>query len=545
MRLQKDMQKNERKKKRMDVDRNTRAGTCRVRHDSRHPAPSFPSPPWERARARVLRGEGDGSVGLPRQGRPDTSRLTKRPPLLSIVSMAEPGPSRALFADLYELTMAQAYWQHGHNASATFSLAFRNLPPDRGYAVFAGLEDALDHFEALRFTDADVDYLRSLGLFDAAFLDWLPSLRFTGDMRAMGEGELVFPEEPVIEVTAPIIEAQLVETAVMNAIGLQTMLATKAARVWYAAQGRAVVEFAARRTQGEEAADRLARVSYMVGFAGTSNVRAASRYGIPPVGTMAHSFISSFPTEAEAFDAYADSFPDTSTLLVDTYDTVEGVRRAAEAGKRLRNAGHALRAIRLDSGDLLALSLASRRILDDAGLPDVQVLASGGLDEFDVEALLAAGAPIDGFGVGTKLSVSADAPWMDWAYKLAEYDGTPVLKLSEGKASLAGRKQVYRRTGSDGTYAGDLLALADERLPDGDGAPLLAPAMQGGRRIVPALPLAELRERFAANFARLPERYKAPRSPELYPVQHTWALEEEQWGATQNALARQRTPDRT
>ena len=454
--------------------------------------------------------------------------------------MAEPGPSRALFADLYELTMAQAYWQHGHSASATFSLAFRNLPPDRGYAVFAGLEDALDHLEALRFTDADIGYLRSLGLFDAAFLDWLPSLRFTGDVRAMGEGELVFAEEPAIEVTAPIIEAQLVETAVMNAIGLQTMLATKAARVVHAAQGRAVVEFAARRTQGEEAADRLARVSYMVGFAGTSNVRAAARYGIPPVGTMAHSFISSFATEAEAFDAYADSFPDTSTLLVDTYDTVEGVRRAAETGNRLRDAGHALRAIRLDSGDLLALSIASRRILDDAGLADVQVFASGGLDEFDMEALLAAGAAIDGFGIGTKLGVSADAPWMDWAYKLAEYGGGPVLKLSEGKVSLAGRKQVYRRTGSDGMYVDDTLALEDERLPDGDGTPLLAQVMQGGRRVVPAPTLRELRERFAAGFARLPERLKALHSPPLYSVHHTWALEEMQWGATQNMLARQR-----
>lgn len=453
--------------------------------------------------------------------------------------MATPQPSRALFADLYELTMAQAYWQHGHNAPATFSLAFRNLPPDRGYAVFAGLEEALDHLEALRFNGADVAYLRSLGLFDPAFLDWLLSLRFTGDVRAMGEGDLVFAEEPVIEVTAPVIESQLVETAVMNAIGLQTMLATKAARVMRAAQGRAVVEFAARRTQGGEAADRLARVSYLVGFGGTSNVLAAARYGIPPVGTMAHSFISSFPTEAEAFDAYADSFPDTSTLLVDTYDTIEGVRRAAETGNRLREAGHALRAIRLDSGDLLALSVESRRVLDEAGLADVQVFASGGLDEFDVETLLAAGAPIDGFGIGTKLGVSADAPWMDWAYKLSEYDGAPVLKLSEGKASLAGRKQVYRKSDADGMYAGDTLALEDEQLPEDDGAPLLASVMRDGQRTGPASTLLELRERFAANFSRLPERYKTLRSPDLYPVHHSWTLEELQWGATQNTLARQ------
>ena len=454
--------------------------------------------------------------------------------------MAEYEPSGALFADLYELTMAQAYWQHGHNASATFSLAFRNLPPHRGYAVFAGLEDALAHLEALRFTDGDIAYLRSVGLFDAAFLEWLPSLRFTGDVRAMGEGGLVFPEEPVVEITGPVIEAQLAETAVMNAIGLQTMLATKAARVVHAAQGRAVVEFAARRTQGQEAADRLARVSYMAGFGGTSNVRAAARYGIPPAGTMAHSFISSFPTESEAFDAYANSFPDTSTLLVDTYDTLQGVRRAVETGKRLRDAGHALRAVRLDSGDLLTLSIESRRILDEAGLHDVQVFASGGLDEFDIAALLGAGAPIGGFGVGTMLGVSADAPWMDWAYKLAEYDGAPVLKLSEGKESLAGRKQVCRRTDDAGMYAGDVLALADEQLPETDGAPMLNEVMRGGRRIGPASALAELRERFAANFARLPEAHKALRDPARYPVERTWALEETQWRATQRTLAAQR-----
>ena len=229
---------------------------------------------------------------------------------------------------------------------------------------------------------------------------------------------------------------------------------------------------------------------------------------------MAHSFISSFPTEAEAFDSYAGSFPDTSTLLVDTYDTLEGVRRAAETGNRLRDAGHALRAVRLDSGDLLALSAAGRKILDEAGLQDVQIFASGGLDEFDVEALLAAGAPIDGFGIGTKLGVSADAPWMDWAYKLAEYGGAPVLKLSEGKASLAGRKQVYRRTDGGGMYAGDTLALEDEQLAGGDGAPLLIEVMRGGERTGPTPTLAELRERFAVNFARLPERHKALRSPE-------------------------------
>ncbi len=453
--------------------------------------------------------------------------------------MSDTGLSRALFADLYELTMAQAYWQHDRTALATFSLFYRSYPPDRAYAVFAGLEEALEHLEALRFTDADVSYLRSLGLFDADFLDWLPLLRFTGEARAMREGEIVFADEPVLEVTAPVIEAQMVETAVMNAVSLQTTLATKSARVLHAAQGRTVVEFAARRTHGWEAADRLARASYIAGFAGTSNVLAAARYGMPPVGTMAHSLITSFPSEADSFEAYADSFPDATTLLVDTYDTIKGTRRAIETGKRLRERGHALRAIRLDSGDLLQLSVECRKLLDDAGMHDVQVFASGGLDEFEIDELVRAGAPIAGFGVGTKLGVSADAPWSDWVYKLVEYDDQPVLKLSSGKATLAGRKQVYRKSDANGAYEADLMALAHEDAAPGDGRPLLEIVMESGRRTRPAPSLDEIRERFAAEFAKLPTPYKALRSPDRYPVLHSWALDELQWGVTQNVMAKE------
>ncbi len=444
--------------------------------------------------------------------------------------MAESALSRALFADFYELTMAQAYWQHGRRETATFSLFFRTYPQHRAYAVFAGLESALAFVEELRFTGADLDYLRSLGTFDADFLAFLGDVRFTGDIRAMTEGDLAFADEPVLEVTGPIIEAQLVETAVMNAVSTETLLATKGSRVVHAAQGRTVVDFGARRTHGEDAAGKLGRVCYLVGCAGTSNVLAAARHGIPPVGTMAHSFIASFPAEIDAFRAYADSFPDATTLLVDTYDTLVGTSHAIEVANELRAKGHALRAVRLDSGDLLALSVECRRLLDDARLQRVELFASGGLDEFEIDALVRSGAPIDGFGVGTKLGVSADAPWMDWGYKLVEHAGEPVIKLSTGKETLAGSKQVYRLGAAE--YERDLIALADEPPPAGARA-LLRGVMRDGVRTGEAPSLGELRERFAAEFARLPERHKALRSPERYTVEHSQALDDLQWRVTQ------------
>ena len=433
--------------------------------------------------------------------------------------------SNALFADLYELTMAQAYWQHARQGQATFSMYFREYPPDRGYLVFAGLQDLLDNLEDLHFTEADVAHLGSTGQFDDAFLDALKHFRFTGTVRAMTEGEIFFVDEPVVEVTGPIIEAQLVETYLMNQINLQTTLATKAARVVHAAQGRSLVEFAARRTQGTDAAIKLARVSYLVGFAGTSNVLAGGLYGMPTFGTMAHSFISSYPAEREAFADYASSFPDATTLLVDTYDTLRGTRNAIEVARELEQAGHRLRSIRLDSGDLHELSLACRKLLDEARLGYVEVFASGGLDELQIDELLRAGAPIDGFGVGTKLGVSGDAPWTDCAYKLVEYDGEPVLKLSTGKQTLPGRKQVFRSVGTEGSYRGDLIAVAGEEPPSG-AWPLLREVMHDGRRTVPSPSLVELRERFAAEFACLPEQHKALRSPERYNVELSETLSE-------------------
>jgi nicotinate phosphoribosyltransferase len=436
--------------------------------------------------------------------------------------MASREPSVALFTDLYELTMAQAYWQSGHTAPATFSLFFRKYPPDRAYFMFAGLPDVLDYLEGFHFAPADIDYLRSLGRFQEDFLQYLVGLRFTGSVRAMPEGSLFFANEPVLEITGPVIEAQLVETFVVNQVNLQTILATKASRVLHAARGRQLIDFAARRTHGVEAANKLARVSYLVGFDGTSNTLAGARYGIPVSGTMAHSYITCFEGEVEAFRRFARSFPDASTFLVDTYDTLEGTKKAAAVAREMRQQGHSLQAIRLDSGDLLDLSRKARAVLDEAGLPDVQIFASGGLDEFAVDELLQAGAPIDGFGVGTKVGVSADAPWTDCAYKLVEYAGRPVLKFSSKKQTLPGPKQVLRYRDGAGSFLRDVIARAGER--PGGGEVLLADVMRAGKRLGPDPPLEELRHRFRQEFARLPERHKALRSPAPYDVRLSEAL---------------------
>ena len=281
--------------------------------------------------------------------------------------------SNALFTDLYELTMAQAFWRRGMDARASFSLFFRSLPPGRGYLVAAGVEECLDHLASLRFTPEDLTHLHTLGLFDAAFLDTLGGLRFTGEARCVEEGEIVFANEPIIEISAPIIEAQIVETYLLNRVGFQTLIATKAARTAHAADGRAVVDFGARRAHGLDAAAALARLTYLTGFDGTSNVRAGVRYGIPVRGTMAHSFVMTFESEAGAFRAYAEAFPDSATLLIDTYDPVEGISAAIEAARDLRRRGSELRAVRIDSGDLAALSILARRRLDDDGFPGVSL----------------------------------------------------------------------------------------------------------------------------------------------------------------------------
>ncbi len=445
-----------------------------------------------------------------------------------------------MFTDLYELTMAQAYWQAGVTATAQFSLFVRRMPPERGYLVFAGLDDMLDALERLCFTSDDIAYLRSLSIFDEGFLQMLAGVRFTGSARAMPEATLFFADEPVFEVRAPIIEAQLVETLLLNRFNLQSMLASKAARVVTAAQGRTLVDFAARRTQGTDAGVKFARAAYIAGFAATSNILAAKRYGIPASGTMAHSFISAVASgyesasegETAAFDAYSAAFPDSSTFLVDTFDTAGGIANTITVALRMRERNQTLRAVRLDSGDLLELSRLARRMLDDAGLTQVQVLASGGLDEYEVERLLHAGAPIDGFGVGTMVGISADYPLLDCVYKLTEFDGTPVLKLSPGKRTIPGAKQVFRHIGASGNYEGDIIASADEPPPP-DTLPLLQPVMRDGHRIDASSALADLRARFAANLARLPDAHKSLRSPEPYPVEVSERLRYLERSATQ------------
>ena len=440
-----------------------------------------------------------------------------------------------LFTDLYELTMAQAYWQAGATADARFSMFARRLPSDRGYMVFAGLEDMLDALDNLRFSADDINYLRSLAQFDAEFLDYLRGLRFTGSARAMPEATPFFADEPVLEVRAPVIEAQIVETLLLNQFNLQTMLAGKAARVVTAADGRAAVDFAARRAQGLDAAVKFARSAYIVGFAGTSNVQAGKRHDIPLFGTMAHSFITAFESELDAFNAYAAAFPNSSTFLVDTYDTIAGVQNAIRAAKRMRESGCELRAVRLDSGDLLDLSRKARAMLDAAGLPNVQVFVSGGLDEYEIERLAASGAAIDGFGVGTMVGVSADYPWLDCVYKMTEYDGRPVLKLSEGKQTLPGGKQVFRIIDDDGMYAGDVIACDNEPAPPG-ATPLLREVMRDGVRMTDAPTLTELRSRFAREFDRLPSAHKRLRSPSAYSVSVSDRLSALQRQATRAAL---------
>lgn len=423
----------------------------------------------------------------------------------------------ALLTDLYQLTMAQSYFRSGKFEPATFSLFIRAYPPNRGYFVAAGLKDVLDFLEGLRFNGEAIDYLRSTGLFAADFLDYLKGLSFTGDVWAIAEGRLFFKDEPIVEVTAPVIEAQFVETFIINQINLQTLIATKAARCVHAARGRAVVDFSLRRAHGIDAGLKVARSSYMAGFAGTSNVLAGQKYGIPAVGTMAHSFISSFEREIDAFRSFVATFPGNSILLIDTYDTLAGARKAVEVAREMAARGQRLSGVRIDSGDLAALAREVRRIFDEAGFKDVKITGSGGLDEYDLEALAEANAPYDSYGVGTRMGVSADAPWLDMAYKLVDYNDRPVLKLSAGKSYCPGKKQIFRFLDGQGRLKRDVID-ARGRLLNG-GEPLLQKVMEQGKSLGAYPTLKEIRDRFAAEFSRLDESCKAIRDPAPYPVE--------------------------
>ncbi len=427
-----------------------------------------------------------------------------------------------LLTDLYELTMAQTYLERGMGERATFSLIIRSYPANRGYFVSAGLEDVLAYLEEFRFSQSDLKYLESTRIFSPRFLDYLGGVRFTGDVWAIPEGRIFFANEPVLEVTAPIIEAQIVESFVINQVNLQSMIATKASRCVWAARGREVVDFSLRRTHGTDAGMKVARSSYIAGASSTSNVLAAKTYGIPPAGTMAHSLVTCFPWEIDAFRAYVESFPNRSVLLVDTYNTIAGSENAAVVGRELEALGHRLQGVRLDSGDLGELSRQVRKRLDDAGLGYVRIVGSGGLDEMDVQRLVDGGAPIDSFGIGTTLGVSADAPWTDMAYKLVRYGDRPVMKLSTGKESQPDPKQVYRTRDGDGMYAGDIIALRDEELINGE--PLLQEVMANGRAVGPKPSLDEIRGRFTHEFAQLGDQHKALQSPMPYNVSFSPAL---------------------
>jgi nicotinate phosphoribosyltransferase len=411
-----------------------------------------------------------------------------------------------LLVDLYELTMGESYLAEGMDERpATFQLFCRTLPPGWGYLVAAGIEEGLDYLEALSFSAEELAYLETTGLFGASFLERLSGLRFTGQVRAMREGTVFFPTEPVLEVTAPLLEVQLVETALINHVHLSSLIASGAARCIEAAGGRRLVEFGFRRAHGLDAGLAVARASHLAGFDATSNVLAGERFGIPVAGTMAHSYVESFADETAAFEAFVRSYPDGSTLLIDTYDTVEGARRAAAVARRLAARGGRLGAVRLDSGDLLELSHRVRAGLDEAELPEVTIFASGNLDEYSIAALVAAGAPIDGFGVGSRLSTSAGAPYLDFVYKLVEFDGRGVMKLSTDKATLPGSKQVWRLLAGN-LFIGDTVTLAEENAPAG-AEPLLELLMSEGHRLS-RTPLDAARERAAAQRSALPVEYR-------------------------------------
>ena len=426
-----------------------------------------------------------------------------------------------LLTDLYQLNMIQAYLDHGETKTAVFEFFVRKFPSRRGFLMAAGLEQALDFLETFRFSPEEIDWLERTGRFGKDLLDWLSALRFTGDVHAMPEGRVFFANEPILRVTAPIPQAQLLETRLINILHFQSLIASKAARMVLAAPGKLLVDFGLRRAHGAEAGLMAARASYIAGFAGTATMLAEALYGIPIYGTVAHSFIEAYDSESEAFESFARARPQGLTLLIDTYDTEAGARKAVALAPRLAERGIKIRAVRLDSGDLIPLSKSVRRILDDGGLSDVTIFASGGLDEDYLAEMVAAGAPIDGFGLGTSLTTSSDVPALDCAYKLQEYAGLARRKRSTGKATWPGRKQVWRRYDADGHMAGDVMSLESD---PHEGEPLIELVVKDGRRVAPKPSLAEIRARAAQELARLPQPLRDLEEGATYPVEVADAL---------------------
>lgn len=421
----------------------------------------------------------------------------------------------ALLTDHYQLTMLQAYHRESLADTATFELFVRKLPPCRSFLVAAGLEPLLAFLETFRFSREECRWLAGLPDFTPDFIDFLAALRFTGDVDALPEGTIFFQNEPVVRITAPLSEAQVIETRLINLLQLQIMIASKAVRSVLVASGRLLVDFGLRRTHGAEAGLLASRAAWLAGFGGTSNVLAGRLYGIPLFGTMAHSYVMAHGDESEAFARFAEAQPGNVVLLIDTYDTLAGARKVVALAPRLAEQGIAIQGVRLDSGDLGALAKEVRAILDAGGLAHCHIFASGDLDEHGIARLVGEDAPIDGFGVGTRMTTSADLPFLNCAYKLEEYAGRPRRKLSQGKATWPGRKQVFRCYGEYGVMSHDLLALDGE---SGPGEPLLRPLMRNGRRLDPPEPLEAARERLRGQLGRLPKELKSLDVPAPYPV---------------------------
>lgn len=431
-------------------------------------------------------------------------------------------PQSALLTDLYQLTMLQAYFDAGMAGEASFELFSRRLPPGRNFLLAAGLDTALDWLEALRFEPAEIDWLAATGRFTPAFLRSLEGLRFTGEVWALPEGTVCFADEPLLRVTAPLREAQLVESRLLNLLHYQTVVASKAARCVLAAPGKLLVDFGLRRAHGAEAGLLSARASYIAGFSGTATLLAGAQFGIPVFGTMAHAFVQAHEDEAAAFEHFVRSQPDNSTLLIDTYDTEAAAAKVVALAQRLRPEGLSIRGVRLDSGDLAAHARAVRAILDEGGLSSLSIFASGNLDEHRVAALVHERAPIDGFGVGTRMNTSADAPFLDCAYKLVAYEGQPRRKRSEAKATWPGAKQAWRRRDASGRFDGDVLTLLGD--PQ-EGEPLLQCVMQHGRRCGDAPGLDAIRTRAREQLAALPAAWQALTDTPPYPVAISPALQ--------------------
>ncbi|MEY9121182.1 nicotinate phosphoribosyltransferase [Bradyrhizobium yuanmingense] len=421
----------------------------------------------------------------------------------------------ALLTDLYQLNMAQAYLEEGHTETAVFEFFVRKLPPQRNFLVAAGLEQALDFLQDLRFSDDELSWLIRSGRFSARLIDYLSGFRFSGDVHAMPEGTVFFANEPILRVTAPLPEAQLVETRLINLLHFQSLIASKAARMALLAPHKLLVDFGLRRAHGAEAGLLAARASYIGGFAGTATVQAEKCFGIPAYGTMAHSFVQSFDDEAAAFEAFAHARPKDLVLLIDTYDTEAAAGKVVALAPRLQALGIAIRGVRIDSGDLVALSRSVRRILDEGSLKEVTIFVSGGIEEETLSSFVREAAPIDGIGIGTSLATSSDAPALDCAYKLQEYAGAPRRKRSTGKATWPGRKQVWRRYNSGGHMVSDVLSTEDDVQ---EGEPLIVPILQEGRVVAHRPSLQDIRTYARKHLERLPKGFEGVQIGTPYPV---------------------------